>query len=120
MLSLLRATPEFIDPNDPRPETVQVIFDNLFAAVQVDTPGAGLHLGMRGEGETILRGPGGSIDLAGNEAGWLPAGQDLPVRITPNWAGIMNSGLPAPESFDARTTRVLELLNPGDVICEIR
>jgi len=120
LLSLLSATPEFIDPNAPRPDTVPVNFDTLFAAVQVDTPGAGLHLGMRGEGETILRGPGGSIDLAGNEAGWLPAGQDLPVRITPNWAGIMNSGLPAPESFDARTTRVLELLNPGDVICEIR
>ena len=120
LLTHIETPPVFVDPDAPRPDEVPVDFDTLFASRQLDSPGPGLHLGMRGVGETILRGPGGSIYLAGDEAGWLPAGEDVPVRISPNWAVIMNSGLPAPEAFDARTTRVLELLNPGDVICEIR
>jgi hypothetical protein len=120
LLTLLTSTPEFPDPRAPRPDQVDVDFETLFASRFEELPGTGLHVGMRDEGEIILQGPGGFIFLAGDEAGWLPAGQDVPLRITPNWAVIMNSNLPAPESFDERTTRVLELLNPGDVICEIR
>ena len=67
------------DPDAPRPDAVPVNFEQLFAEVQVDTPGPGLHVGMRGEGETVLTGPGGFIFLAGNEGGWLPQGQDVPV-----------------------------------------
>jgi hypothetical protein len=117
---ILDKPPPFIDPDAPRPDTVPVDFDALFATLPQDTPGPGLHLGMRGDGETILRGSGGGLNLAGDEAGWLPEGKDVPIRISPNWAAIMNGLLPAPESFDERSTRVLELLNPGDVICEIR
>jgi len=120
LLTLLTTTPEFPDPAAPRPDRVDVDFETLFASTFQEQPGAGLHVGMRGEGEIILQGPGGFIFLAGDEAGWLPAGQGVPLRITPNWAVIMNGNLPAPESFDERSTRVLELLNPGDVICEIR
>lgn len=120
LLTLLSAVPAFPDPDAPRPDTVPVDFGVLFAATPVEVPGAGLHVGMRGEGEIILRGPGGFIYLAGDEAGWLPAGGEIPVRTTPNWAVLMNQAFPAPESFDERSTRVLELLNPGDVICEIR
>lgn len=119
-LTLVPKPPPFIDPIAPRPDGVPVNFNALFATVTLDAPGPGLHVGMRGEGETVLTGAGGSINLAGDEAGYLGAGQDLPVRVTPNWATIMNGNLPAPEAFDARSTRVLELLNPGDVICEIR
>ena len=120
LLTLLDTTPEFPDPLAPRPDRVNVDFDLLFATTMQETPGPGLHVGMRGEGEIILRGPGGVIFLAGDEAGWLPAGQNVPLRITPNWAVIMNGAFPAPETFDERATRLLELLNPGDVICEIR
>ena len=120
LLTLIDTAPALTDPDAPRPDNVPVNFEQLFAEIPVDTPGPGLHLGMRGEGETILSGPGGFIYLAGNEGGWLPAGQNVPLRTNPNWASIMNGNLPAPESFDERSTRVLELLNPGDVICEIR
>lgn len=120
LLTHLGATPAFPDPPAPRPDGVDVDFDRLFAILHLDTPRRGFHLGMRGEGETTLQGSQGAINLAGTEAGWLPEGEGIPVRITPNWASIMNSTLPAPESFDERSTRVLELLNPGDVICEIR
>lgn len=119
-LAQLPQTPPFIDPAAPRPDGINVNFDALFATVQLDSPGPGLHVGMRGDGETVLSGAGGSVNLAGDEGGYLAAGQDVPVRTTPNWATIMNGNLPAPEAFDARATRVLELLNPGDVICEIR
>jgi hypothetical protein len=119
-LTRVSPTPEFIDPNAPRPDTINVNFDELFGELQTDFPGPGLHVGMRGEGETILRGPDGFIYLAGDEGGWLPEGQRIPQRTNPNWATIMNGNLPPPESFDSRSTRVLELLNPGDVICQIR
>jgi hypothetical protein len=120
LLELLATTPPFPDPLAPRPDRVDVDFDALFAFTSQDSPGSGLHVGMRGEGEIILRGPGGIIFLAGEEAGWLPTGQTVPLRITPNWATIMNGTFPAPESFDERSTRLLQLLNPEGVICVIR
>lgn len=119
-LTLLVPPPPFIDPKAPRPDGINVNFEELFAALPQDTPGPGLHLGMRGDGETVLIGSDGSLNLAGDEAGWLPEGQGRPLRISPNWATIMNQLFPAPESFDERSTRLLQLLNPGDVICEIR
>jgi len=117
--TLLDKPPPFPDPNAPRPDTVEVDFDTLFAMVEQKLPEPGLYLGMT-DGATTFQGRDGSLILERGEGAFLPEGQGRPFRITPNWATIMNSSLPAPDAFDERSTRVLELLNPGDVLCVIQ
>ena len=121
----LAEPPPFPDPNAPRPDKVpDPDWNVLFAEVPVEVPGSGLHVGLRLEngqrvGEIILRGALGFIYLAGEEGGWLPDGKGLPVRTTPNWATNMNNDLPVPEAVGTGL-RVLEIRNPGDVICVIQ
>jgi hypothetical protein len=120
LLTLLDAIPQvIIQEPAPRPDGVDIDFDALFAALEIDRVGRGLFVGMR-EGDIILRGPDGLIFLSRDEAGFLQDGQGRPVRITPFPLFMLNDPVPTPESFDERSFRLLELLNPGDVICEIR
>jgi hypothetical protein len=72
------------------------------------------------DGDIVLRGPDGFIYLSRDEAGVLRDGQNVPLRVTPYPLFLLNDPYPTPESFDERAFRLLELLNPGDVICEIR
>lgn len=120
LLTLLDAVPQIIQQETaPRPDAVDINFDALFAAQQQENIGRGLFVGMR-DGDTVLRGQEGVIYLSRDEAGWLPEGRGLPVRITPYPRFMLNDPYPTPEAFDERSFRLLELLNPGDVICEIR
>jgi hypothetical protein len=117
-LILLDKAPPFIDSNAPRPDTVPVNFDTLFAQAQ-DKPEPGLHVGVT-EGATILQGAKGEVVIAAGEAAFLGEGSDVPRLITPNWATIMNSNLPAPDIPADRAPGILQQLKPGNVICEIR
>ena len=118
-LGLLEATPEIIlQQPAPRPDTIEVNFEQLFAVAPSLELGAGLYVGMR-NGDVEFRGPGGSIFLGPDEAGALLRERDVPLRITyPLF--LLNDPTPTPEAFDERSFRLLELLNPGDLICEIR
>jgi hypothetical protein len=118
-LELLPATPPIIlqEPS-PRPDTVEVNFEQLFATAPPRELGPGFYVGMR-NGDVEFRGPGGSIFLSADEAGALFNGENVPVRI-PFPLFLLNDPTPTPEAFDERSFRLLELLNPGDLICEIR
>ncbi|HEX2826132.1 MAG TPA: FecR domain-containing protein [Burkholderiales bacterium] len=120
LLTLLDAIPDIIrNEPAPRPDGVDVNFEALFAAVDLDNIGPGFYVGMR-DGDIVLRGPDGLIYLSRDEAGVLRDGQTVPIRITPYPLFLLNDPYPTPEGFDERAFRLLELLNPGDVICEIR
>jgi hypothetical protein len=120
IFALLEVIPDVIlNEPAPRPDSVDVDFDALFAAVQLDNIGSGVYVGMR-NGDIVLRGPDGLIYLSRDEAGVLQDGKGLPIRITPIPLFMLNDPYPTPEGFDERSFRLLELLNPGDVICEIR
>jgi hypothetical protein len=120
LLTLLDAIPDTLrNEPAPRPDGVDINFEALFAAVQLDNIGPGFYVGMR-DGDIVLRGPDGLIYLSRDEAGVLQEGQTVPIRITPYPLFLLNDPYPTPEGFDERAFRLLELLNPGDVICEIR
>jgi hypothetical protein len=120
LLTLLETLPPVIlrEPA-PRPDAVDVNFEALFAAIPLDSVGRGLFVGTR-EGDIVLRTPGGFIFLSRDEAGFVPDGQPLPLRVTPFPQFLLNDPTPTPEAFDERSFKLLELVNPGDVICEIR
>lgn len=120
VLALLDAVPDFMrNEPAPRPDDVDINFEALFAAVELEEIGPGFYVGMR-EGDVVFRGPEGFIYLSRDEAGVLRDGEGTPIRITPYPRFLLNDPYPAPENFDERAFRLLELLNPGDVICEIR
>ena len=120
VLALLEAVPDIIrNEPAPRPDTVDVNFEALFAALELDNIGPGLYVGMR-DGDIVFRGRDGFVYLSRDEAGVLREGEGTPFRITPYPLFLLNDPYPTPESFDERAFRLLELLNPGDVICEIR
>jgi hypothetical protein len=120
LLTLLEAVPDVIrNEPAPRPDGVNVDFDALFAAVELDNIGPGFYIGMR-DGDVVFSGPDGFIYLSRDEAGVLRDGEGKPIRITPYPLFLLNDPYPTPEGFDERAFRLLELLNPGDVICEIR
>jgi hypothetical protein len=120
LLTLLDAVPDVLQKEPaPRPDSVDINFEALFAAVEMQEVGPGFYVGMR-DGDVVFRGPDGFIYLSRDEAGVLRDGEGMPVRITPYPLFLLNDPYPTPEGFDERAFRLLELLNPGDVICEIR
>ena len=104
---------------EPRPDQVDVDFDNLFGTEDIKVT-LGLVVGMR-DGHILFCAIGGDcIDLGPDEAGWLPPARNRPIRLTPYPNFLRNDEFPYPEIFDERSFRVLERLNPGALICEIR
>jgi hypothetical protein len=123
-LTLVEQRPQFmIDEPAPRPDTVEIDFANLFAAVTLDRYRAGLYVAVR-EGHIEFLGSLGSIDLGGGEAGYLGDGMTVPVRLADQPPFLVNDPYPLPEQFDEKVIRLLEVLNPGggagDVICEVQ
>jgi hypothetical protein len=123
-LALLETRPQFmIDEPSPRPDTVEIDFSNLFAAVTLDAIRAGLYVAVRA-GHVAFAGSTGAIDLGTGEAGHLDEGMTTPVRLVEQPPFLVNDPYPAPEQFDEKTIRLLEVLNPGgspgDVICEVQ
>lgn len=122
-LVLLDRVPQFfLDETAPRPDTVEVDFNNLFGAQSVDSSTPGLYIVVR-DGHIELTGPAGTIDLGPGEAGFLGDGQSIPIRLTLTPPFLLNDPYPLPENFDERTIRLLDVLNPGggpgSVICEL-
>ena len=119
LLAILETVPPVLrDETAPRPDSVEIDFTALFGAVQLDT-GAGVYVSVR-DGDVVLRGPEGFIYLSRDEAGVLQDGRGLPVRITPPPRFMLNDPIPLPDAFNESSARLLDVLNPGEVICEIR
>lgn len=111
-LTLLDAVPQFfLDETAPRPDTVDVDFDNLFRVTGLDGYPAGLYIGML-DGHVVFTGRGGFIDLGPGEAGYLGDG-DIPVRLSRYPDFLLTDPYPRPEKFDEQTIRLLDVLNPG-------
>ena len=121
-LSLIDKPPQFIeDPTAPRPDQVEVDFDNLFARSPLPI-GPGLYVGMR-DGDVLLSALGGSsIPLANGEVGYLAEGSRDPVRITPYPQFLLNDPYPVPQATGAGPSTLLpiDMLTTDAVICEIR
>ncbi len=122
-LVLLDRVPQFfLDETAPRPDKVEVDFDNLFGAQSLDATEGGLYIGVR-DGHVELIGPAGVIDLGPGESGYLGAGMTIPIRLTLTPPFLLNDPYPLPEKFDEQTIRLLDVLNPGSspgsVICEM-
>ena len=123
-LALLEVRPQFmIEEPSPRPDTVEIDFNNLFAAATLDAIRAGLYVAVR-DGHVEFIGGVGAIDLGQGEAGYLGEGMNTPIRLSAQPSFLVNDPYPAPEQFDEKTIRLLEVLNPGggagDVICEVQ
>ena len=123
-LALLETRPQFmIDEPSPRPDGVEVDFSNLFAVATLDAIRAGLYVAVR-DGHVTFTGSVGAIDLGQGEAGYLGEGMTAPIRLVEQPSFLVNDPYPAPEAFDEKTIRLLEVLNPGggvgDVICEVQ
>ena len=119
---VLDKVPEFfITEIAPRPDQVQVDFDNLFGTASITGAPAGLYVLMR-EGHIELASPNGALDLGPGDTGYLGEGRP-PVRltVTPNF--MLYDPVPQPDKFDPDSVRLIDLLNmggrPGDLICEI-
>jgi hypothetical protein len=122
-LALLDAIPQFfLDETAPRPDGVEVDFDNLFALVGIEGFPAGLYVGMQ-DGHVNFAGSGGFIDLGPGEAGYVGEGQNVPIRLRQYPAFLLTDPYPRPDKFDEQTLRLLDVLNPGggpgNVICEM-
>ena len=122
-LVLLDRIPQFfLDETAPRPDKVEVDFNNLFGAQSVDISEPGLYVSVR-DGHVELLGPSGTIDLGPGEAGYLGAGMTIPIRLTLTPPFLLNDPYPLPEKFDEQTIRLLDVLNPGgspgSLICEM-
>ncbi|MBI4195446.1 MAG: FecR domain-containing protein [Betaproteobacteria bacterium] len=122
-LVLLDRVPQFfLDETAPRPDKVEVDFDNLFGAVSVEAYRPGVYVTMR-DGHVDFAGRAGSIDLGPGESGYLADGQGIPVRLTQTPPFITSDPSPIPETFDEQSIRLLDVLNPGggpgSLICEI-
>lgn len=122
-LALLDSVPQFfLDETAPRPDNVQVDFENLFAFIGVDGYPAGFYIGML-DGHVEFAGSGGFIDLGPGEAGYLGDGQSVPVRLVRYPDFLLSDPYPRPEKFDEQTVRLLDVLNPGggpgDLICNM-
>jgi hypothetical protein len=123
-LVLLEARPQFmIDEPSPRPSEVEIDFGNLFAVATLDAIRAGLYVAVR-DGHIEFIGSVGAIDLGPGEAGYLGEGMTTPIRLVEQPPFLVNDPYPAPEQFDEKTVRLLEVLNPGggpgDLICDVQ
>ena len=115
--------PVILDNPAPRPDTVPVDFENLFAATSVSGTPPGVFVWVR-DGHVIMTGPDGSIDLGPGESGFLGRDARMPVRLIEVPPLLRNDPYPLPATFDERTISLIDVLNPGgkpgDLICEVQ
>jgi hypothetical protein len=120
-LVLDRVPDFFLTERAPRPDQLQIDFDNLFGATgQLGTP-SGLYVLMR-EGHIELASEGRSVDLGPGDNGYFSEGR-APIRLTVTPTFMLYDPVPLPEKFDPNSVRLIDLLNmggkAGDLICEI-
>lgn len=101
------------DVNGPRPRNIEVPKDFFQAEPVAEGPYVAVV-----DGRLVFCAVGGQcVDVTPGEAFQLRPGADRPNRIQfPS--GLQN--VPPPWGFNPERYRVLEQLNPGDLICEIR
>lgn len=120
-LALLDQVPAFfINETAPRPDTVKTDED-FFSAVNPSGTPAGLYVNVR-DGHVVFIGPNNrSIDLGRAEAGLLANGSNTPARLTRVPLFMSNDPIPAPENFDEKMLRLLELLGDRSdgLVCEM-
>jgi hypothetical protein len=119
---LLDRVPDFfLTEIAPRPDSVQVDFENLFGAGSVSGAPRGLYVLMR-DGHIELASEGRSVDLGPGDNGYLGEGR-APIRLTITPTFMLYDPVPLPETFNPNSVRMLDLLNmggkAGDLICEI-
>jgi hypothetical protein len=119
---LLDRVPDFfLTEIAPRPDSVQVDFENLFGAGSVSGAPRGLYVLMR-DGHIELASEGRSVDLGPGDNGYLGEGR-APIRLTVTPTFMLYDPVPLPETFNPNSVRMLDLLNmggkAGDLICEI-
>jgi hypothetical protein len=121
LLVLDRVPDFFLTEIAPRPDSVQVDFENLFGAGSVSGAPRGLYVLMR-DGHIELASEGRSVDLGPGDSGYLGEGR-APIRLTITPTFMLYDPVPLPETFNPDSVRMLDLLNmggkAGDLICEI-
>ena len=120
-LSLLDQVPAFFTGETaPRPDQISSD-ENFFGAVDLNATPPGLYVNVR-DGHVFFLGRNNrGIDLGRFESGYLSIGGDTPVRLTRVPQFMTNDPIPAPENFDQKVLRLLELLGDrsGGLICEM-
>jgi hypothetical protein len=120
-LSVLDSVPDFFpgEAEPPRPDKIPME-DIFFSAVDLGGSPPGLYVNVR-DGHVVFLGRNRSIDLGRFETGYLSVGSDTPVRLTRVPQFMRDDPIPAPENFDVKVLRLLELLgaSSGGLICEM-
>lgn len=120
---VLEAVPAFfLKETAPRPDTVEIDFDRLFAVRRLEDVPPGLYVGVRVGNVTLGAVGGESIDLGPFEAGLLREGSQQPERIEPLPAFLFSDPFPIPDGRNPNV-RLIELLGlggQGSLECEVR
>lgn len=125
VLFLLEVMPKEIEEGarSPRPDQVDIDFDNLFGLRAIELFEPGLYVSVR-DGHVELIGLNGKIDLGAGESGYLDFGDGKPIRLTFAPPFLANDPFPLPGASGGDALNTLETFNPGaapgDTICEIR
>ena len=119
---VLDAVPAFfLTEAAPRPDGLQVDFENLFGTESVPGTPPGFYVLMR-EGHIELADGGRAVDLGPGDSGYLAEGR-APIRLTITPTFMLFDPMPLPDRFDPNSVRLIDLLNmggkPGDAICEM-
>jgi len=114
LLQLLESVPpSFFDERAPRPDTIPVNFDELFAVLVNGEIVPGLYVGVRKGNVNIVSAGGFFVDLGPFEAALLAEGGDHPIHIEPLPAFLFSDPFPLPDDDDFRPMRLIELYGPG-------
>jgi len=124
LLFLLDTTPDAINEQNksPRPDQLDINFENLFGLKAIELFAPGLYVTVR-DGHIEFIGNAQSIDLGAGESGYLKFGEDVPIRLSSTPKFLLNDLFPTPDNAGA-VLNILEMFNPGasigDAICEIK
>lgn len=125
LLMLLDQVPGVIDESgkSPRPDQVDIDFDNLFGLHAIELFEPGLYVSVR-DGHVELIGRGGRIDLSGGESGYLKFEDGVPIRLSSTPEFMDNDIAPLPGAAGGDVLNIMGNFNlgasPGDTVCEIR
>ncbi len=119
---ILRAMPEFLTLQPaPRPDQVDVDWDNLFASVK-PTGADGIYVYVR-DGHVFLTSDGARVDMGVGEAGFVGV-DGRSVRMSPVPGFLTGDPYPVPELFSQTDRPVFQLFGitlgqPGQEICRL-
>ena len=97
-----------LDDAAPRPDRIDVDFENLFATVAGDGSRPGLYVTVR-DGHVALMQGGKVIDIARDESAYAGKGILQRLRLAPDF--IIDDPYPRPDQFDDNVQRIIELIS---------